>query len=108
MSYVKKKAQAAKKSSINMATIGGELKNKAIKSVSEAIWRERKKILEANRKDISNAETLLKEGKYREAFVKRLSLNEVKIRSIVEMARSVAALEDPLGRTLYAVELDEG
>lgn len=108
MSSVKKKAEAAKNASIKLATIGGELKNKAIKSMSEAIWRERQKILEANRKDISNAQTLLEEGKYREAFVKRLSLNEVKVRSIVEMVRSVAALEDPLGRTLYSVELDEG
>ena len=42
------------------------------------------------------------------ATMARLKLNEAKLREMVEQVRSVAALPDPLGRTLDAIELDAG
>jgi len=39
--------------------------------------------------------------------VERLKLNEHKLRDIAAMVESVAKLKDPIGRTLYSMELDE-
>jgi len=46
-------------------------------------------------------------GEYTQALVDRLKLSDAKLDSIVEMVRSVAAQDDPLGKTLEARELDE-
>jgi glutamate-5-semialdehyde dehydrogenase len=42
------------------------------------------------------------------ATLSRLTLNEAKLQEMVEQIRSVAALGDPLGRVLDAMELDDG
>ena len=42
------------------------------------------------------------------ATLARLKLDEAKLAEMVEQVRSVAALPDPLGRVLDAIELDEG
>ena len=108
MSSVKDKARAAKTAFFRMASCTTEQKNSALEAMVGEIWKERERILEANKKDVVSAETLLREGGYSEPLVKRLKLDEEKLGSIVEMVRSVASQEDPIGRTQYAVELDKG
>jgi len=108
MSEVRAKAEAARKASRKMATLSTEQKNEALNSIADAIWRDRETILKANMRDITAAEALLDEGKLNEAFVSRLKLNEAKLSNVVDMVRSVASLDDPVGKTDYAVELDEG
>ena len=57
---------------------------------------------------MDEAEERLAAGEYSRALVDRLELSPSKLESIVEMVRSVAARDDPLGRTLTARKLDEG
>jgi len=108
MSDVVAKAQAARQASIEMAMLTSEQKNKVLNAVADAIWRSRSALQEENRKDLSTADGLLREGEISKAILQRLKLDEVKIEGIANMVRSVASLEDPVGKTDYAVELDDG
>ena len=108
MSSVKDKARAAKGASFRIAFCTTEQRNNALDAMGEHIWNERERILEANRKDLASAEALLREGEYSEPLVKRLRLDDEKLKSVVEMVKSVSALEDPIGKTQYAIELDKG
>lgn len=108
MSEVVAKAQAARQASLEMAMLTYEQKNETLNAIADAIWRNRSALQEENGKDLSVADVLLKEGKISKAVVQRLKLDEMKIESIVSMVRSIASLEDPVGKTDYAVELDDG
>ena len=108
MSEVVKKAAAARQASYGLAKLSTEAKNTALNTVANAIWTHRESLLKANQKDLEAANEILQTGEITEAMMKRLALNTGKVQGIVDMVRSVASLDDPIGRTEYARELDEG
>ena len=61
----------------------------------------------ANAEDLAAADALREGEKLSASTLSRLKLNEAKLAEMVEQIRSVAALPDPLGRTLDAMELDD-
>ncbi|MEM2146082.1 MAG: glutamate-5-semialdehyde dehydrogenase, partial [Candidatus Jordarchaeaceae archaeon] len=97
-------AQAARKAAIKLANTPTEVKNRALLRMAESIGRNKKRILEANKEDVESA---IKEG-LPKALVDRLKLDDSKINDIMRSLESVASLEDPVGKTLSAIELDEG
>ncbi|MDH5685361.1 MAG: glutamate-5-semialdehyde dehydrogenase [Hadesarchaea archaeon] len=108
MNSVISKTMAARGASLKLANITTNKKNTALLKIASTISKNKKALLRANAEDVENAERLLAQGKLSKAFVQRLKLSEHKLRDIAEMVRSVARLEDPVGRTLYAMELDRG
>ncbi|MBC8223027.1 glutamate-5-semialdehyde dehydrogenase [Candidatus Bathyarchaeota archaeon] len=108
MSDIIQKAKFAREASYALAKLPGTVRDQELGKVAEAIWRHREAILEANARDLEAAEEMLRKGEITGAMIKRLELNPEKIRGIVEMVRGVASQEDPLGKTEYAMELDEG
>lgn len=108
MSGVASKAMAARKASLRLANIKTKAKNTALMKIAFAISKNKEGLLRANAKDVQAAERLLKARKLSKAFVQRLKLSDHKLRNLAEMVRSVARLKDPVGRTLYAMELDHG
>jgi glutamate-5-semialdehyde dehydrogenase len=108
MNGVISKAVAARKASLKFANVTTKVKNAALLKIASAISKHKRELLEANAKDVEDAERFLKRGKLTKAFVQRLKLDDYKLRNVAEMVRSVARLEDPVGRTLYAMELDHG
>jgi glutamate-5-semialdehyde dehydrogenase len=104
---VRGKVNAAKAASTKMLTLTTESRRKALATIAEAIWKDREQIIAANQQDLREAEILLQKKMYSEALVKRLKLDEKKLRGVVKMINSVMSRDDPLGRTEYAVELDE-
>ena len=108
MSEVVKKAAAARQASYGLVKLSTEAKNTALNTVAKAIWTHRESLLKANQKDLEAANEILQTGEITEAMMKRLTLNTGKVQGIVDMVRSVASLDDPIGRTEYARELDEG
>ncbi len=108
MNSVISKAMAARTASLKLANITTNKKNMALLKIASAISKQKKALLRANAKDVENAERLLARGELSNAFVQRLKLSDYKLRNIAEMVRSVARLEDPVGKTLYAMELDRG
>lgn len=108
MSEVAKKVIAARGASFRLASLSSAAKNSALLKISSAILESKEKLLAANSKDMRVAEVLLAKGKISSAFFQRLKLTEDKLWEIAEMVRSVASLEDPVGKTLQATELDKG
>ncbi len=105
---IEKKVIKAKKASIELASVSTELKNRALEAMAVALDRERKAILEANLKDREYAEELKESGKLTQALVDRLKVNDSKIDGMIAGVRDVIKLEDPVGETLSALELDDG
>lgn len=108
MRGVVSKAMAARRASLKLANVSTKTKNTALLKIAFAISKNKKLLLRANAKDVGDGERLLRRGELSRAFLQRLKLNDDKLRSIVEMIESVAKLDDPTGRTLYAEELDRG
>ena len=108
MSDIIQKAKVAREASYALAKLPGTVRDVELGKVAEAIWRQRNLILEANALDLVAAEEMLQKGEITGAMIKRLELNPEKIQEIVDMVRGVASQEDPLGKTEYAMELDEG
>ena len=101
---IKKQAEMAKEASLKLAVIPAKIKNKALLSIANALKKNQKQILDANRKDVEEA----KKSKLNKALIKRLMLDWHKIDEMVDEVKSVARLDDPVGKVLSQVELDKG
>ncbi|MCW7070834.1 MAG: glutamate-5-semialdehyde dehydrogenase [Methanophagales archaeon] len=103
-----KKARRAKTAAIKLANATADEKNEALLGIADSIEKNRDRILAANKKDLEVATGLTEAGKMSKALLDRLKLDDAKIDEIVRSVRDVARLEDPVGKTLSAIELDEG
>lgn len=108
MSGVVQKAMAAREASLKLANVTTKTKNTALLRVASAILKNRRALLKANARDVESVNRLLKGGRASKAFAQRLKLTDGKLREVAKMVRAVAELEDPVGKTLYAMELDRG
>jgi len=97
-------AEKAKKAANILAGVDTQTKNKALEAVAHKLYENREAIFEANSKDVerSVAENLPA------PLVKRLKFDEKKLNDVIEGIKSLIGLEDPVGKTLSALELDEG
>ena len=102
------KVSEAESAALELATLSDAERSDALHDIADAIDDNRETILEANEKDVAEAEEMLAKGEYTQALVDRLDLSDSKLDSIIEMVRSVAGQNDPLGKTLSARELDDG
>lgn len=103
-----RKVNAAESAALELAQLDDQARSQGIRAIADAIDEHRADILDANETDVAEAEELLEQGEYSQVLVDRLKLDDEKIDSIVEMVRSVADQDDPLGDTLEARQLDDG
>jgi glutamate-5-semialdehyde dehydrogenase len=96
-------ARLVKDASIELAAMGADQKNRALGEVAKALVERREEIIRANREDLARSEG----EKLAAPLLKRLRFDEDKIAETVEGIQSLAGLEDPVGRTLLATELDD-
>ncbi len=92
----------AKAASLELAVVAAAAKNTALQRMAEALRRAAGLIEAANRADL---EAAAKEG-LAAPLVKRLGLDRAKLEEACQGLMALAALPDPVGRTLRAVELD--
>jgi glutamate-5-semialdehyde dehydrogenase len=97
-------AKNAKDASILLAAMGGETKNRALIEIANCLKNRITEIVEANKEDIAYAQDI----KAAAPLVKRLTFDEKKIDSACEGIEALVKLEDPVGKTLRATELDTG
>jgi glutamate-5-semialdehyde dehydrogenase len=97
-------ASSAKKTSIRLAAVDSRKKNSALKAISAAIKSHTKEIIEANKLDIEKA---TKEN-ISPALLKRLKFDENKINEVCHGIDNLIELDDPTGKTLYAMQMDKG
>lgn len=94
--------QKAKHASYKLASLSEYVKNKALLEIAENIQKNINIILEENKKDLSEANNLSK------ALYNRLKLDEEKINVIIQGIKDVVNLEDPVNKTLWGMEFEEG
>lgn len=96
-------AKQAKNASLEMAELTTEVKNRALLKIADALEENKSQIFEANKTDLEQAKDSVSPSVFN-----RLKLDENKMRDMIQGIRDVVKLEDPIGKTLLARQLDEG
>ena len=99
-------AHRAKAASRKLGTLGLAERDAALERMADAVEGASEAVSAANAEDVRAAEALVGAAALPPATLSRLRLDGGKLREMVAQIRSVAALPDPLGRVLEAVELD--
>ena len=94
--YMKKIGEKAKIASLNLSNISISKKNSVLKQFSHYLKTNEQLILNANKKDISNA----KSKKIKDSMIDRLKLNSKKITQIRSAIKRIVKFKDPVGKTL--------
>jgi glutamate-5-semialdehyde dehydrogenase len=95
-------ASAAKTASIQLAAVETSVKNAALAEIAKALKQNSDKIISANKKDLADAG----KNNLSTPLLKRLKFDENKIADVVAGIESLIKLDDPVGKTLSAIELD--
>ncbi len=101
---IAEKAKKAKSASILLSAVKTDVKNAALAKIAEALKNRSAEIIAANQKDLRIAE----KDKLASPLLKRLRFDEGKIADVCAGIESLIKLDDPVGKTLTATELDEG
>jgi len=107
MTDIKASVIRAKEAAIALSASDTDTKDKALKEMAAALDKFRKKINEANAKDMTSAEAMKKNNELTDAMVKRLRVNDEKIDGMIAGINDVIKLKDPVGETMSATELDD-
>lgn len=100
---INESARQVKDASIELAAMSAEQKNKALQQIAISLVERQAEIIKANREDLARSES----ENLAEPLLKRLKFDETKIADVVEGINSLINLADPVGRTLFATELDD-
>ena len=97
-------ARRVKEASLKLAAAGRDLKDRALAEIAKALEEKKEKIITANREDLARSER----EHLPAPLLKRLRFDEGKIAGVIEGIHSLIKLDDPVGKTLLATELDDG
>ncbi len=100
-------ARRAKEASRRLALLPRERRDAALRAAAEGLVSRAEEIVAANERDLLEAARAVAGGRMTASTFKRLRTNERGVAEMAERVRDVAALEDPLGRTLAVTELDD-
>ena len=101
---IRQQAALARCASILTVAVSAERKNAALSAIRQALVKNAEKILSANAQDLADA----KENSLAVPLLKRLKFDRGKLDEVCAGVESLIGLEDPVGRTLSATELDSG
>jgi glutamate-5-semialdehyde dehydrogenase len=104
MDEVRKAAEKAKLASLRMQSMSTKLRNSALKEVAISLMHNEMTIVNANQIDMENAE----KSSLAMPLLKRLKYDHQKIEESVAQIESLIQQDDPIGRSLSKVELDDG
>ena len=96
--------QNAKQSSRLLAGMSGSLRNTALEAMAQGLLEERGALLQANETDLQNG----RQNGMRDSMLDRLRLTNERIEGMASGIREVAALPDPVGRTLSGTTAANG
>ena len=102
--YMKKIGEKAKIASLNLSNLSIDKKNSVLKQFSFYLKTNEQLILNANKKDISNA----KSKKIKDSMIDRLKLNTKKILQIRNAIKKIIKFKDPVGKTLSSWKRPNG
>ncbi|MBR0108494.1 MAG: aldehyde dehydrogenase family protein, partial [Pyramidobacter sp.] len=96
--------QKARRAAYDLALASSDIKNKALRAMAAELRAHASEIIEANRFDVTEAEN---DG-LSKAMIQRLTLDEKQIEGMAKGIEEVAALPDPIGRTVSGHISPEG
>src|SRR5215831_13781631 len=108
MSHAIESAKRARMAAGSLARASTEDKNRALFAIARAIMEHSHEILAANEQDLEMAQALVEKGELADSLFQRLKLDRHKLAAIVAGIEQVAAMEDPVGKVTFAIELDQG
>ncbi len=103
-SSITERAAVAKSASLQLAAAKTKAKNAALTEIAKTLERRKADVLQANQLDLEAAE----KANLAAPLLKRLKFDEAKLADVCAGIHSLINLDDPVGRTLSAVELDAG
>jgi len=103
-SFMKKIGEKAKFASLNLSRLNINRKNSVLKQFSNYLKTYERLILNANKKDVSNA----KSKKIKDSMIDRLELNSKKISQIRSSIDKIVKFKDPTGKTLSSWKRPNG
>ena len=106
-SDVRSIAMAARAASRVLATLDEAKRNRVLEGMTAALQRASETLLQANARDLQEAALRTGKDALSASTFSRLQLSATRLEEMLEQVQSVAALPDPLGRVLDAVELDD-
>lgn len=101
-------AKQAKESSLKLANLSSEVKNKALEMIANSLELHKEAIMMANSQDLIEAQKMVDREELSLAVFNRLKLDENKMRDMISGVRDMIKLDDPINKCILARELDEG
>ena len=101
---IAEKVKKSKGAAILLSAVKTDVKNAALSQIAEELKNRKAEIIAANQKDLRIAQ----KNKIASPLLKRLKFDEGKIADVCAGIESLIKLDDPVGKTLSATELDEG
>jgi len=86
-------AQNARRASRRLASLEPHIKDAALLAMADALQERQAELIEANARDLEAAQA----ASLSRAMIDRLTLNEKRIKDMIESLRKVATLDDPVG-----------
>jgi len=103
-SFMKKIGKKARFASLNLSRLNISKKNSVLKQFSQYLKTNERSILNANKKDVSNA----KSKKIKDSMINRLKLSSEKISQIKSSIDKIVKFKDPTGKTLSSWKRPNG
>lgn len=97
-------AQSAKEAALRLAAYDTALKNRALELIAQTLEQHKEAIIRANQEDLKRSQ----QENLPAPLLKRLKFDETKLIDVTAGIRSLIKLDDPVGKTLLATELDQG
>ncbi|WP_300458880.1 glutamate-5-semialdehyde dehydrogenase [Desulfobacula sp.] len=97
-------AAQCKSAAISMSALSKDIKDVALQQIIMALEDNRDRIVDANQTDLDQAQ----KDQLDAPLMKRLKFDDAKLSEAREGIASLIKLEDPVGKTLTATELDKG
>ena len=101
---IAKTCQDVKSASIKLAACSTDIKNNALARIAQELAAHREEIFRANQEDLRRSES----ENVPMPLLKRLRFDDSKLADVISGINSLIKLEDPVGKTLMSVELDDG
>jgi glutamate-5-semialdehyde dehydrogenase len=101
---VEETCAAARRASRTLATLGAEVKNRALRQIADALVERTPEILAANERDLEAGHA----AGLSDALIDRLTLTEARVRAIAEGTRTIATLPDPVGEVVDGFRTPNG
>lgn len=108
MSTIREQARAARNAARALTALPSKTRDRILHRIAEALVASSEEICAANQEDVREARKWVEAGKMESALLKRLSINHDRLLSLADGLRTLAEMDEPIGKVLAKRQLGEG